>query len=128
MHNKFQLSSSICRGVMRGTNSRNEKNEKTTSLGLRGVVMGLKNQDPQRSHLRHLLNVHSHVKLPSPIWRKDIREEQHFLRSKGRREPYISPSNWLEGLIFGYVVQLLIFYRLAEKEGVLRFLLLSTPT
>ena len=63
MHNKFQLSSLIWRGDMRGTNSRNDRNvktrPKTTSLGLKGFEMGLKSRDPQKAHLGHLLNVHT---------------------------------------------------------------------
>ena len=44
---------------MPGTNSRNDRNEKTTSFGLRGVDMWLKSQDPQEAHLGQLLNVHT---------------------------------------------------------------------
>ena len=48
---------------MRGTNSKNRRNEKIqqkiTFLGLRGVEMGLKSPDPQKVHLGHLLNVHT---------------------------------------------------------------------
>ena len=48
---------------MRGTNSRNEQNEKIqqniTFLGLKGVEMGLENRDPYNAHLGHLLNVHT---------------------------------------------------------------------
>ena len=46
IHNKFQLPDSIWRGVMRGTNLRKGRNEKTTSLELGGVEMGLKSGDP----------------------------------------------------------------------------------
>ena len=33
--------------------------QKTTSLGLRGVEMGLKSRDHQKAHLELLLNVHT---------------------------------------------------------------------
>ena len=48
---------------MRGTNLKNEQNEKirqkVTFLGLRRVEMGLKIRDSQKAHLGHLLNVHT---------------------------------------------------------------------
>ena len=59
IYNKFQLPSSIWRGIMRGTNSMNSKNEKTTSLELRGVEMGLKSRHPQMAYIGHLLTVHT---------------------------------------------------------------------
>ena len=52
-------------------NKMKKPDQKTTSLGLRGVEMGLKNQNPQKAHLEHLLNVHTQFQLPSLIWRGD---------------------------------------------------------
>ena len=63
------------------------------------------------------------VQLPSSIWRGD-KEEQHYFEVKKRGNPHISPPNWLGWLIFGYVAQLLIFYRLVWKRSIFAF---STP-
>ena len=41
--------------------------QKTTSLGLRGVEMGLKSRDPQKAHLGRLLSVHTKFQFPSQI-------------------------------------------------------------
>ena len=75
IRNKLKIFSSIWRRVMPGTNSKNEQNEKIgqkiTSLGLRGVEMGLKSRERQKAHSRHLLNIHTLFQLPSPIWRGD---------------------------------------------------------
>ena len=63
---------------MRGTNSRNKPDQKTTSLRLKGVEMGLKSLDPQKAHLGHLLNVRTLFQLPSLIWRGDKGGTEHF--------------------------------------------------
>ena len=54
----------LLRGVMRETNSKNEKNEKPRQkthlfVGLYGDEMGLKSRDPQKALLGYLLNVHT---------------------------------------------------------------------
>ena len=50
-----------------------------------------------------------------------LREEQHFFEVKKGEIPPTSPPNWLERLIFLYVLQLLIFYGLAWIGEFLRF-------
>ena len=45
--------------------------QKTTSLGLKGVEMGLKSRDTPKGTFRHVLNVHTEFQLPSSIWRED---------------------------------------------------------
>ena len=56
-------------------------------------------------------------------FRGKMKEEQHFFGDQKRGEPHITSPNWLGGLIFGYVIQLLILYRLAEKGTNFAFLI-----
>ena len=61
------------------------------------------------------------------LFGKEIGEEQHFFEVEKESGTHISPPNWLRGLIFGYVIQLLIFYRLAEKKVIFAFLTPQLP-
>ena len=105
---------------MRGTNSKNDINEKTrpttTSLGLWGVEMALKSRDPTRhiygTYWMYIPNFNFLVQFV-----EEIGEEQLFFEVKKGRNPHICPPNWLGELIFRYVMQLLIFYRLAQKRA-----------
>ena len=79
---------------MRVTNSRNHRNEKKTdqktiSLGLWSVEIGLKIRDPQKVHLGLLLNVHTKFHFPSPIWRGDKGETALFRGQIEGKSPYL---------------------------------------
>ena len=54
----------------------------------------------------------------------EIGDEQHFFKVSKAWKPYIPLPNLLGGLIFGYVIPLLIFYRMTEKKA--NFALLTT--
>ena len=61
--------------------------------------MGLKSRDLQKTHLGHLLNIHTQFQLPNPIWRGDRGETAPFCGQKEGESPYLS-LNCLRGLIF----------------------------
>ena len=78
--------------------------------------MGLKSRDPHTSRAPSkctCLISASQIYLDG----REIGKEQHFFEVKSRGKPHISHPNWSRGSNFGYVIQLRIFYRLAEKKG-----------
>ena len=57
----------------------------------------------------------------------ELGEEQHFFEVRNGGKPHIFPPNWLRWLIFGYVIQLQIFYQLAKKGTTFAFLTPQHP-
>ena len=47
--------------------------------------------------------------------------KEHFFKVKKGENPHISFPNWPGRLIFEYVVQLWVFYRLAQKQTIFVF-------
>ena len=66
-----QFGEELCEEQTQEMMEMKKSNQKTTSLGLKGVGMGLKSRDHQKVHLGHLLNVYPEFQLPSPVWRED---------------------------------------------------------
>ena len=60
-------------------------NQKTTSVELQGNEIGMKGRDPQKTHLRLLLNVHTEFQLSSSIWRRDRGGTALFQGQKGAK-------------------------------------------
>ena len=56
--------------------------------------------------------------LPSLIWKEVRRGTVFFQFLKNEEHPHISPPNWLQRLVFGYEIQLLILYRLVWKKSI----------
>ena len=86
--------------------------------------MELKSRDRQKAHLGLLLNVYTKFQLPSPIWGRD-REGTNFFQAQKREKHHIFSPNWPRRLIFGYVMQLWILYRLTQKGTIFAFLIHS---
>ena len=128
VHTKFQLPSSIWREVMRGTNLENvKKRPKTIFQGCEGVKWSWKSKPPKGTS-GPLRNVPVPTYKISTYW-FNLEGDGRTALFQGHKggNPYISPPNWLVGLIFWYVIQLLIFYRLAKKVANLGVLTSQHP-
>ena len=78
--------------------------------------MRLKIYNPSKgTYLWPLLRLHTKFQLPSSIWEGGDSEETALFQSQKDKNTNIFPSNLPERLIFDYVVQLLILYRMAQK-------------
>ena len=83
---------------------------------LSGVIES-KSRNPQKPHLKPLLNLYIKFQLLSSISkRNNLCEGWSFFKVKEGKIPHISPTNGSAGLIFGYLTQLQILYRLTQKQ------------
>ena len=77
--------------------------------------MRLKNRDPQKAHLEHLLNIHTQFQLHSSIWRGDKEGTVLFWGRKGGKSPFspliIDWGGWFLDMLYN-----LIFFQLIENE------------
>ena len=85
--------------------------------------MRLKSRNSQKTHLRHLRNVHAKFQLFSSIWR-GVMQGTNSKNKKNRLKNYIFEAvrGCNEVLTFGYGMQLWILYPLARKGIVVVFL------
>ena len=83
-----QIGGELCEEQTQEMVEMKKADQKTISLGLREVEMGLKSLDPQKAHLRYLLNVHTKFQLLSPIWKGNRKGTALFELKKGEI-PYL---------------------------------------
>ena len=81
----------------------------------------------KNAYLGPLLNVHIKFQLLGPIWWGDNGGTALFQRVKKEKNLYIPPTNCLKMLIFGYVMQLKVLYRLVLIKTIFLSLTLQHP-